>query len=319
MKLNIYYLIEKIINKKQNIQLSKNKDIKKIFDIKKGSLDFSTCDYTRIQLKHSMLLYNIYNKDIEYAYHYILNQIASLIKEIKPNPTLPEILYIYTYLLYNGYLSYDNKFTFTFPNKELEIRKGFSVFSGKAVCRNMASLLSDILSYLDINNFGIITYRTDENTETKNSVDENLYNIYNESSSNFDEELQNRHRNVDELFTGNHFEVIAEVNNKLYILDPSSLRIYQIVEKNTGYPVLDNLRLWYLYCSGEQTLKFTSSIYHLLKNKHVKLCNCDHIIKIQKACYDTCEKNKQKILKFRKDIDEDIKFIHESIQTLPEK
>ena len=320
MKLNITeFAIKYFVNQRKKIYKNKYPEIKEIFGKENKALEYSDCDGVRAYHQYMMLLYKIHNKDIENTYHYILDKIATLIKDIKPNPSLADILYIYCYLLYNGYFSINNKFNFTIPKKELAIRKGFNIFCGNGVCRNVSSLLSDVLSYLDVYNFGTTMYQTAENSEAGVLIKE-LDEICNKDAEAFRIEYQNFiDENYDEIYEiNNHFQVIA-YRNGMYLLDPSTLFIAKITNKKTNYPIINNLRLSYLYYSGEQSMKFTISTFNLLKNKFVKVCRSNKLLTIQKDCYNRCEKNKQKILKFRKDIDEDIKYINDAMMTLPEK
>lgn len=318
-----YYFRKKFLNFFINnrIKLQKNyyPEIESIFGEDNNALQFETCAISQIRLKHELFLYKIYTKDVEDAYHYILQQLTQLIKDIKPNPKLYDILYIYSYILYSGYLSINNNFKFTIPDHEVEIRKGLSIFDGQGVCRNVASLLSDLLSYFDIKSFGIITYRTDDNSKLGDLI-EPLYNLcikdYPEFNKEWKEHLESHNVDSKKLQTGNHFEVVA-YDNGWYILDPSTVCMSKITSNKTDYPILNNLRFWYLYAGGE-SLKFTTNMYNFFKDKSISICKCNHIIDIQKDCFNRCEKNKVKILKFRQQVNDDINYIHESLQTLPD-
>lgn len=303
--------------KKWQIIKTRYPDIQKIFGISNNALDYEISDLSSKRLKSMHKFYMKDCKEIENSYHYILNETAKLIHNITEIYNILDITYIYDYILFNGYLSINNDFNFTMPKYELELRKGFSIFSGEGVCRNIADLLSDILSYLDIETTGIITYRNQENSSIITLTKDYDYLInkdLDKFSIEYDEHLSLNQIEEKELLTGNHFEILTLDNS--HIIDPTIGIIYKITDKKTNYPIMDNIRLWYLLASGEYNIKDIIKLYNSLKDKYLLPYKQKEVIKAQKESFIKCENNKQKILEFRNNIYEDMSYINNALHTI---
>lgn len=81
---------------------------------------------------------------IEEKYKNIIHNISSLFKtvEVSDNPVKSFALYVYLYR--NGYLSCNHKFCYGFSCKDFARLTGADVITGKAVCRGISSMFTDI-------------------------------------------------------------------------------------------------------------------------------------------------------------------------------
>ena len=307
---NIYYGYK---NLKFNYTLKKYPEIDNIFGEKNHALTFIQCDFSNDYHKKNNSEYNKYCKPINVFYDDFILGLHNLINSLIENPTKDEIMYIFGYLYYNGYLSIDNNFKFMVPEHELIAKKSFSIFTGEGVCRNIADMFIDLLNIFEIKSFGIIT---DHDTYASEPVflsqkyedlvtrDEEEFNIY------YENEIKDKVIN-----TGSHFEVIT-MDNKWQIYDPTSLCAYDISKKENEYPCLNTLKLWSLYSMGTHTIKQTTQIHNIFKTKYLHLHKGSKYLDMQEKCYDICEKNKKKIKQFHERYYEHINILNESMKEL---
>lgn len=280
-------------NIKHKIITRKYTEINNIFGDKNKAYPFKDCliDYNYMQIMNL-----IYSKNLLFRiYNYYIEEIANLIYDIRPDASLEEVMYIYVYLLFNGYLSKDNNFNFLFPDKEFNMKMSLSAIYGQGVCRNVGDLLSDIYSMYGVENYGIITDRSTYKTEPMESWDK-FAKLLNNEMVNFIE-VANEYYKDHKPTTGDHYELLVK-DGKWKVFDPSNIAIYNISTKDNGYDALHYLKLWSLYAQGECSIKKVTKFYNFLKNKYLYLYNCKDKIILQKDCYENCEKEKQKIKKF---------------------
>lgn len=271
-----YYIIKKL-----------NPDIDKIFNNNKYSLEFKNAYNSYKYMKSLNKQYDKNCKEVEDIYQDILYELGVLISDLKFNPSIFEIMYIFSYIYYNGYLSIDNKFEFNYPDKELIFKKAFSIFTGFGVCRNVGDMFSDLLEIYNVYSFGIITDR-----ETFKSEEYKLPKSYEELiKPQIQIENSNNNRNTS---TGNHYEILAYYNN-WYLLDPSCICSYTITNNENEYDALKYLRFWSLLAMGEFNIKDTIKIYNLFKDKYLSIIEQ---VEIEKTCFNLCDKNKSKIKQF---------------------
>ena len=172
---------------------------------------------------------------------------------------------MFNYLLYKGYLSMDKNFEFS--NKEARDINGLygtNVITGKAVCRHISAMLTDILNNYGIESSQLGVYSMDYSVNinileqpkyTKEElvnwvqthiIDEQKYSIV----MKFIEELVDKRGQNIELSTemiedknilkrkvGNHAITFSVKDGKSYYLDPTQTRIYRVSEndKNVLY------------------------------------------------------------------------------------
>ena len=282
-------------------------EIDKIMNDSKYSLPYINCVTVKELIEMTTNYYLKNCIDIENRYQEILNNLVILINDLIDNPNIFEIMYIYGYLYYNGYLSVDNSFDFIAPDKEIFFKKSISLFTGKSVCRNIGSFFSDLLDKYNRTNYGIITDRYSFESKV---ID--LYPKYLELLNLTDTDYSDI--STSSNTEGNHFEVLVLTkNNSIQLLDPSNLAAYKLNNIKNNYASVKYLRYWSLYASGNYNLNECINIYNLTKNTYLHLYNSDKFISMQEKCYDTCEKNKQKILSFYNKNCNNIKFISDSI------
>ncbi len=176
-----------------------------------------------------------------------------------------QIYTMFNYLLYKGYLSIDKNFEFS--NKEardIKCLHGANVILGKAVCRHVATMLSDILNNYGIESNPLSVCSKDYSVEIEvleepKYTKEELVNwvqthITNEQTysivMNFIEELVDKkgesielstkiteEKNILKRVVGNHLITFSVKDGKSYYLDPTQTRIYRVKEndKNVLY------------------------------------------------------------------------------------
>ena len=278
---------------KHKILVRKYPEIDNIFGDKNRALafDVSLHDYNCYQIMHLMFDHNVILK----VYDYYIEEIANLIYDIRPDASIEEVMYIYVYLLFNGYLSKDNTFKFSFPEREFNMKMSLSAIYGQGVCRNVSDLFSDILSMYGVKNYGIITDRSTYKTPTMESWDK-FAKLINNDMESFIEEAEEYYKDHKPT-TGDHYELLVK-DGKWKIFDPNNIAIYNISTKDNGYDALHYLKLWSLYSQYECDLNQVIKFYNFFKNKYLYLYNCKDKILLQKDCYENCEKEKKKIKKF---------------------
>lgn len=172
---------------------------------------------------------------------------------------------MFNYLLYKGYLSIDKDFEFS--NKEARDINGLygtDVITGKAVCRHISAMLTDILNNYGIESSQLGVYSMDYSVninilEQPKYTKEELVNwvqthIINEQRYStvmkFIEELVDKrgqsielstemieNKNILKRIVGNHAITFSVKDGKSYYLDPTQTRIYRVSEndKNVLY------------------------------------------------------------------------------------
>lgn len=187
-----------------------------------------------------------------------LNKIFSLDSPV-------EIYSMYNYMLYKGYLSKDKNFEFNSESAR-DIRKisGAEVINGKAVCRHIASMLTDILNISKIQSNVLYVYvrtptvsiHTDSTTEkqtkeqlyefvNKYITDEKLRKILTQIIDECGEKIDSFSHtyNDDDNFIitciGNHAISLGIKDDKIFFLDPTQSRMYKLSQNNNSILVDD--------------------------------------------------------------------------------
>lgn len=172
----------------------------------------------------------IYNRDICYKeimaiYKSLLEKVSKLAKELNMNNSL-ELSILFSYLLWNGYLSK----TKTHEYKEFEgpLLMGMNftdISNGIGVCRNYSEMLKDFLNNCGYQSVMLANYLDDDiKVDYKMNITERrIYNI--PSNTNFTRKKANHAFNLIE-------------DNGLYIYDSTNLLLYDL--KNINSSVLIN-------------------------------------------------------------------------------
>lgn len=275
------------------------------------SLSFLECAATHDFAKAWLKQYNKHDIELIKIYQNILNELSILINEIKDEPNILETLYLFSYILYNGYLSVDNKFIFATPTHEVPFKRSLSVFYGQGVCRNLGELFNDFLCIRNIYSFGIITDRQTFESEDFLLNDE-FYRLSHDIDPKFIETFSNM---LDNTYcgngpTGNHYEVVTHIKGEGWrLLDPSSFSAYKITKEKNEYATSKYLKFWSLYADGNHSIKEIIRLTNLLKDTYLRAYSSQKILDLQDKCVDLCEKNKAKIKTFHNRMYSDIKTI----------
>lgn len=308
-KLELYKDIKKL---KFKYYLSKYPEIKNIFGRRNKALTFLECDSSYNGYQRLFKEFNKHCKLLNEVHDELSFGIAKLINDIIEGPTVEEIMYIYSYLVYNGYLSMDNNFKFTIADKEIPGKMQLSVYTGKSVCRNVGRLLVDVLNNFNVLSFGVITDR--ENT---NGEDYALYVDYYDYVSKDDEEFNELYKKIvtkKDILTGSHYEVVANYNKKWLLLDPSSIVLYDINKQENEYPALDFIKSWSLYAYGEHDLKDTAKLYNFFSKRYLHVRKNQENINTQEKCLKLCKEKQDIVDDFTKTYSNHIKLLGGVVQ-----
>ncbi len=315
MKINIKASLYTLaLTSRCKLYATRYKEVKHIFGVENKAIDLKSCVYAYDMAQKGFKRYNKYGYCLEAAYQNILYRIYNYIINRYPNPSLEEILYTYCYIVRSGYLSIDGQFKFLYPDYELEMRRGLSVMTGKSVCKNIGCMLTDLLVLFNIQAINIVTDRVTTDSEEQ-ALFKGFYYLKEdkENDDQFRSEyttLKDNNPSIKECW-GNHYEVIVQYNNKWYLLDPTSICLYDITKEDTGYPILDVVKLWSLIGTGEYDLKFTCYMYRLLSDKFLKMKISESDIATQRKTFETCEKDKEKLKTLRKNVLGSITYIND--------
>ena len=111
--------------------------------------------------KMKLNLGDVYINSLEYhnlcnSYHDIVVKISQLFRDFRIyNPI--SIFSIYSYLLKNGYLSYQHEFVFEKNINDCYPLLGVNIMEGRAVCRHISTLLCDIYRELGFESYKVST------------------------------------------------------------------------------------------------------------------------------------------------------------------
>ena len=81
-------------------------------------------------------------KALKKLYNVLVNNTGKFYEEISKDPI--DIFTLYVYMYRNGYLSHDKQFTYSTHPKDFANLHGIDVVTGYGVCKNIASMLTDI-------------------------------------------------------------------------------------------------------------------------------------------------------------------------------
>ena len=183
-----------------------------------------------IDTANSAMLYSksaIYNRDercieIINIYKSLLDKMSKLAKELNISNSL-ELSILFSYLLWNGYLSKTKKHIFN-PNNRDEILGllFIEITNGKGVCRNYSEMLKDFLEYSG--------YRSV-------ILENNLNNINIDYTMDI-KKRKNKHESIPEktsIFNRKPNHVFNLIEDQgFYIYDSTNLLLYQLKNRNTA-------------------------------------------------------------------------------------
>ena len=150
----------------------------------------------------------------------IYRMAAIIIKELGlvDNPTSQFI--VFTYLLWNGYLS-ENK-EYKYEDKNLHNIRGYEeldIISGHGNCRSNVNAMKKIFTFLGYNVYTLIN-------STSLYYTDYAINYGNDNTKLTDGRIHNE--DADESPIGNHANLLLEKNNNYYIYDPTNNLIFKV-------------------------------------------------------------------------------------------
>lgn len=172
-----------------------------------------------VQMRLVGLTSNTLNAKAVKDYH----EIVAIFSEFLRNEGIedPQQIYeYYNYAMWNGYFSRNHELQYSL-NRDIYVdNAGMSIMSGNAVCLNYADMLSLIFKEMGFNSYVATCYVEPDSIETEiirtdklfeRKVDQN----YKSESNVFSETLTK--------LTGNHAVTCVEINEEVYIFDPTNL------------------------------------------------------------------------------------------------
>lgn len=175
-------------------------------------------------------LYNREEIGINTMEHYkeLLKKISKLSQELNIGNSL-ELSILFSYLLWNGYLSKDKTYKFQSSNRaNLSGMLFTDILDGIGVCINNSEMLKDILNECGYNSCILVNHL--DNFMTVH----NTYKIQRNGIS----ERRNILKEIITIRKANHAFNLIEDNNKLYVYDSTNLLLYNIT--NCNYAKLVN-------------------------------------------------------------------------------
>lgn len=161
--------------------------------------------------------------EIMEEYMSLLEKMSYLAKELNLNNSL-ELSVLFSYLLWNGYLSKRKVHKFQSENRKMIAGLLFAdITDGIGVCLNYSEMLKDFLKYCGYQSI-ILLNHFDNNTKIDYIM--NIGRIKSDDS-------QSKERNFNVKKADHTFNLIEE-NNKLYIYDSTNLLLYNINDWNSA-------------------------------------------------------------------------------------
>lgn len=202
------------------------------------------------------------NKYSEIMYHYnnLLHKMSLLAKELNIKNSL-ELSILFSYLLWNGYLSKNRKYEFN--SKELKRINGLffaDIMDGRGVCLNHSDMLKD---FLNTNKYRSIALLNHLNFPKELNYKINISRVFADEEPNFIKKIIN-----EILLTckANHVFNLIEDNNGLYIFDSTNLLLQSISNYNKSKLVngTDTYKLYpfqsYMLCTSKQELELLDKL-----------------------------------------------------------
>lgn len=190
-------------------------------------------------------------------YNELLSKISNLSKELNFQNSL-ELNILFSYLLWNGYLSKDKEYKFSSNDKKNIPGLFFSdIMDGRGVCLNNTEMLKDFLVF---NGYS-------------SAIVQNYYN--HKSKINYEikirrenDDIETKEKLIEILFkkNANHVFNLIEDNEKTYIYDPTNLSLHKVV--NSYKSILINgsgeFKLFpyrsYMNCDGIEEIKLLDKL-----------------------------------------------------------
>ena len=216
---------------------------------------YSLIDEANEALLHKRVsLYNREEIGINIMEHYkeLLKKTSKLSQELSINNSL-ELSILFSYLLWNGYLSKDKIYKFQSSNRaNLSGMLFADIMDGIGVCINNSEMLKDVLNECGYNSCILV-----------NHLDNfmNVHSIYSIQRNGISES-RNILKEMINIRKANHAFNLIEDNNKLYVYDSTNLLLYNI--DNCNYVNLVNGK-------GKNIIFLYKSYFYCINKKEVAL------------------------------------------------
>jgi len=177
----------------------------------------SCCEKEKIEYVNIFDEYNNIIKDISLFYK----------NDLKINNPI-EAYICYTSMIKLGYFSDNYDYKYQVASNEVIGNYGINIIDGNGVCRNNASLLTDVMSSMGYDAYTICCNLIN----TNKPIDKETY-IYNNHLLRKKTSILDFDINFDTKEIANHAVTVVKYNDKLYIFDPTNNSFF--IEENHKY------------------------------------------------------------------------------------
>ena len=114
--------------------------------------EYKLKNYMDIIIKNSKRRKAFRRLPISQIHDQVMLKEANLLKELVTNNDIETIFSVYHYLLWNGYFSHKNEFTYKTNNKEECYDLALNIAAGSGCCRNIAVHFTNLINIIQNNN-----------------------------------------------------------------------------------------------------------------------------------------------------------------------
>ena len=249
-------------------------------------------------------MYNFVDKE----YQDIINKTAIFIKELGLKDNHVSYFSIFSFLLWNGIFSKDNKYVYSADDTfDANGYFGLDIMYGKGNCKSNSDMMSKVFKKMGLNSYFLVNSCDIKSVDS--TIDLKRVNIDENSLASLESD--------DSKLVGNHANVLVEdsYTNNFYVYDPTNLLIYNA--SNSMEASLYN---------GEGKCYFKPwgfILFEYMKTKEIlelmdRIDKQDKLLSISdlevrdtvRMSINKCKKEKSLILDFRKDINKNIDNIN---------
>ena len=175
-------------------------------------------------------------REISCSYEKIIKEINVLYKNLNLDNSIGKGL-LFSYLLYNGYFSYNHKHTYSQKNI-MDIRNSYSydIFLGKGVCRHYSNMLNDILNYNSINSYCLLVHISNLKYlyQININIDEDKKSYFYRALKDFLNIINNR---------PNHLCNLIIENGNCFIYDATNMTVFELIDNKIAIHTMGNGRM----------------------------------------------------------------------------
>lgn len=261
-----------------------------------GGNKYTFRDNIQKDINRNSNMWELTSKDNIDSYNKLISNTTKFIKDTGLNNPAAH-MGLYSYMLYNGYLSKNKSFMFanyTSKNYAIPRLNGASIMDGVGNCENISCFFTDILkkenykAYNIENNFYadsdtttkeehkgtsfIIKSLRDSMTFKKNESHINE-NISQYNGTNVFKHLSFKFNDVNDI---NHLNTLVFYDGKSILLDPTNVMMFNMKKNedntiiNEGEPKFDDISFYSGYLTGYLNKKDIGDIYNYLEANKIK-------------------------------------------------